>query len=64
MSAIEKFTSEEYGDSNEACIAAFGYCRDVNRPITVKIDNHLCKLFPSGRMVDLETGKVNNDIDW
>jgi len=58
------FTSQEYGDVNEASIEAFAYCREVNHPVIVMIDSHKCKLFPSGRMVDLDTGKVNNNIDW
>lgn len=61
---MERFTSQEYGDINEATVGAFSYCRDENHPVTVMIDEHKCKLFPSGRMVDLDTGKVNDDIDW
>lgn len=61
---MQLFTSDEYGDIDEAVVGAFGYCRDVNHPVTVMIDEHKCKLFPSGRMVDLDTGKVNNEMDW
>ena len=61
---MEVFTSQEYGDVDEAGVAAFAYCREVNHHVIVMIDEHKCKLFPSGRMVDLDTGKVNNDIDW
>ena len=59
-----EFTSQEYGNIDEAGVAAFDYCRDKNHPVIVLIDGHRCKLYPSGRMVDLITGKVNDDIDW
>lgn len=61
---MELFASKVYGDTHEATVAAFSFCRDVNHPVTVLIDDHKCKLFPSGRLVDLDTGKVNDDVDW
>ena len=61
---IVNFRSAEYGDINEAVVAAFACCREKNHPVTVMIDVHKCKLYPSGRMVDLDTGRVNNEIEW
>lgn len=61
---MKKFKADDYGYVDEAVVEAFSYCRDVNHPVIVMIDDHKCKLFPSGRMEDLDTGKVNNDIDW
>ncbi len=59
-----QFTSQEYGDTIEAGVEAFAVCRERNHPMTVMIDDHKVKVYPSGRMVDLDTGKINNEIDW
>ena len=61
---MQVFTLEEYGALNEAVTAAFEFCRSENCPQIVMIDSHKCKLFPSGRLVDLDTGKINDDTDW
>lgn len=61
---MEVFTSTEFGDIHEATVGAFSFCRDMNHPVVVMIDEHKCKVFPSGRLVDLDTGKVNDETDW
>jgi len=38
---------------------AFDCCRERNRPINATVKGETCKIYPSGRQVNLKTGKIN-----
>jgi len=40
---------------------AFDTCRERNRPINATVDGETCKIYPSGRSVNLKTGVVNGN---
>ena len=56
----EQFSRDyDYDSAQDGWADAFDLCREMDRPINVRVDGVCYKLFPSGHCKNLETGAIN-----